>query len=102
LLLLVFSQDIGHPGGRPRASPPRQRLGASLTSLAGFQVSMTGRFWVSTEAYGDERALLAREAIRGALVRGPVDADIRDLGLPLAQLRPQVLSTNVRPGRKFL
>ena len=49
LLLLVVPQDVGHPGGGPQVPPPRQRPGAPTTSLAGFQVSTTGRFWVSTE-----------------------------------------------------
>ena len=37
------------PAGRPQPPRRRQRLGRA-TSLAGFQVSITGRFWVSTEA----------------------------------------------------
>jgi len=37
------------------AHPPRQRLAA--LQLAGFQVSITGRFWVSTEATTAQYAL---------------------------------------------
>jgi hypothetical protein len=49
LLLLVVAQDVGHVGGETTVpSPPSTSWGAA-TSLAGFQVSMTGRFGVSTE-----------------------------------------------------
>ena len=46
LLLPVIPQHVGHSGGRPQGSLPRQRHGAALP---GFQVSTTDRFWVSTE-----------------------------------------------------
>ena len=49
LLLLVVAQDVGHAGEGPRAPRRRQRLGPA-TVVAGFQVSISGRFWVSTEA----------------------------------------------------
>ncbi len=49
MLLLVVAQDVGHVGGETTVpSPPSTSWGAA-TSLAGFQVSTTGRFWVSTE-----------------------------------------------------
>ena len=44
--MLVAAQDI-HPGGGPHPRRRRQRPGA--LRLAGFQVSPTGRFWVSPE-----------------------------------------------------
>src|SRR5213594_3445663 len=49
---------------------------------------------------GDERALLAREAIRGALVGGAVDAHIGDLRLPLAELLAKVLLVDERTPRQ--
>jgi hypothetical protein len=42
------AQDVGHPGDEPEARRPLNVCAASL--LAGFQVSIIGRFWVSTEA----------------------------------------------------
>ena len=51
LLSLVVAQDVAHPGG---GSPPTrlsQRLGPSLL-MAGFQMSINGRIWVSAEAAG--------------------------------------------------
>jgi hypothetical protein len=49
LLFLLVAQDVAHPGEGPCPSTLRQRLGSSA-SLAGFQPSITGRFWPSTEA----------------------------------------------------
>jgi hypothetical protein len=49
LLLLVVAQDV-HLGAGPRSRRVRQRPGFGLLRLAGFQVSLTGRFWVSPEA----------------------------------------------------
>jgi hypothetical protein len=50
LLLLVVAQDVAHPGAGTRFPRLRQRLGPLLLVLvAGFQVSISGRFWVSTE-----------------------------------------------------
>jgi hypothetical protein len=48
LMLLLVAQNVGHPGGGARPLPPRQRL-EHLLVVAGFAVSMGGRFWVSTE-----------------------------------------------------
>lgn len=48
LLFLVVAQDVAHPNGAPCPSRRRQRLGA-LRAMAGFQVSINGRFLVSTE-----------------------------------------------------
>src|SRR6185295_2368817 len=52
LLLLVVAQDV-HLGAGPRSRRVRQRPGDLLLRLAGFQVSLTGRFWVSPEAESD-------------------------------------------------
>src|SRR5438876_274722 len=54
LMLLRVAQDVGHAGERGH-SPARHVnvLRRSVTSLAGFQVSTTGRFWVSTEGTAD-------------------------------------------------
>ena len=48
LLSSVLAQDVCHPGAGPQVPRLRQRLGALLL-VAGFQVSISGRFWVSTE-----------------------------------------------------
>src|SRR5262245_65734465 len=48
--------------GRARALPSRQLLGAVATSLVGFQVSTTGRFWASTEAIPGLQGLRVRAA----------------------------------------
>jgi hypothetical protein len=45
LLFLFFAQDIH----RRRIYPPLQLMSGSATSLAAFQVSTDGRFWVSPE-----------------------------------------------------
>src|ERR1700732_3360526 len=47
LLFLFFAQDIAHV--TERNSPPVQCPDSAI-SLAGFQVSTYGRFWVSPEA----------------------------------------------------
>jgi hypothetical protein len=49
LLFLFFAQDIAHV--TERNSPPVQCPDSAI-SLAGFQVSTHGRFWVSPEAIG--------------------------------------------------
>ena len=51
-------------------------------------------------AGGDELALLAGEAVGGALVGGAVDPHVGDLGLPLAELLPQVLLVDEGPARE--
>jgi hypothetical protein len=48
LLFLLFAQDIAHL--TERNSPPVQ-CPVSAISLAGFQVSTHGRFWVSPEVF---------------------------------------------------
>ena len=48
-------------------------------------------------AGGDERALLAGEAVGRALVGRAVDPHVSDLGLPLAKLLPQVLLVDEGP-----
>ena len=57
LLPSLVAQDVNHPGGGSRPPPPRQRLGP-YPLMAGFQVSINGRFWVSTEV---TRALVRSE-----------------------------------------
>src|SRR6266545_1443265 len=49
LLLSVVSQDVGHADGESTLSTAASTSWGAATSLAGFQVSTTGRFWVSTE-----------------------------------------------------
>jgi len=46
----VSLKMLAMPEEGPRSRPPRQRL-ERLLSMAGFQVSIYGRFWVSTEAH---------------------------------------------------
>ena len=48
LLSFLVSQDVAHAAQERRVPRRRQRLG-SLSEMAGFQVSINGRFWVSTE-----------------------------------------------------
>src|SRR2546426_12346806 len=45
----VSLKVLAMPAEGPRSRPPRQRL-ERLLPMAVFQVSMYGRFWVSTEA----------------------------------------------------
>jgi hypothetical protein len=47
LLFLFFAQDIAHAEGAYRGSDRSQCPGLSL---AGFQVSLIGRFWLTPEA----------------------------------------------------
>jgi len=47
LLFLLFVQDIGHAHGAYK--PPPDSMSRTLLSLAGFQVIITGRFWVIAE-----------------------------------------------------
>src|SRR5438445_13488257 len=52
----VSLKMLAMPAEGPRSLPPRQRL-ERLLPMAVFQVSMYGRFWVSTEAqYRDYEA----------------------------------------------
>ena len=50
MLLLRVAQDVGHAGGGTTVPTAAQRL-ERLLSMAGFQVSIYGRFWVSAEAH---------------------------------------------------
>src|SRR5437763_13469199 len=43
----ALAQDVGHPGDEPEARRPLNVRADPL--LAGFQLSIIGRFWVSTE-----------------------------------------------------
>jgi len=56
-LLSLLIQDVAHGRDGAQGSGGRQRLGR-LGVVAGFQVSIDGRFWVSTEAFvaADTRA----------------------------------------------
>jgi hypothetical protein len=47
MFLLLGTQDVAHPPGGSCAPPNGQR---PSSSLAGFQVFPTGRFWVFPEA----------------------------------------------------
>ena len=47
---LCLLQDVAHPGEGHQVRRPRQRLGRRQL-IAGFEVSINCRFWVSTEAY---------------------------------------------------
>jgi hypothetical protein len=51
LLLFRVVQDVAHAGDRTCVLRPRQRPGPCQL-IAGFQVSINCRFWVSTEAAG--------------------------------------------------
>ncbi|MGA9803896.1 MAG: hypothetical protein WA383_22205, partial [Terriglobales bacterium] len=50
-----FVQDIGHAHGAYK--PPRDSMSRTLLSLAGFQVIITGRFWVIAEVDELDRPL---------------------------------------------
>lgn len=63
----LVAQDVGHAGGGTTVPPAASTSWRAPASLAGFQVSTTGRFWVSTEAQllaplGSDRSGLARIA----------------------------------------
>src|SRR5208337_3310381 len=62
LLFLLFVQDIGHAHGAYK--PPRESMSRTLLSLAGFQVIITGRFWVIAEDIAGV-GILARFSISG-------------------------------------
>ena len=47
LLFLFFAQDIAHGDGAYRLSS--QSMSRASLSLAGFQVTIIGRFWVTAE-----------------------------------------------------
>src|SRR2546426_969971 len=51
-------------------------------------------------AGGDQLAPLAGEAVRGTLMRGAVNADVRDFDLPLAELFPEILLVDEGAPRK--
>ncbi|HZL49854.1 MAG TPA: tyrosine-type recombinase/integrase, partial [Terracidiphilus sp.] len=57
-LFLFFAQDIAHV--TERNSPPVQCPDSAI-SLAGFQMSTYGRFWVSPEVHFDEKGGKSRE-----------------------------------------
>ena len=58
LLSFLVSQDVAHAAQERRVPRRRQRLGP-LSEMAGFQLSINGRFWVSTEVGDLERLLSA-------------------------------------------
>jgi hypothetical protein len=51
IVLLLLVQDVAHPDEGHHRPRPRQRLGRCQL-IAGFEVSLNGRIWVSTEASG--------------------------------------------------
>ena len=55
LLASLSLKTFAIPAAGPRLAAPRQRL-ERLPRLAGFQVSINGRFWVSTEVPGTRSA----------------------------------------------
>src|SRR2546427_1986013 len=61
----VSLKMLAMPAEGPRSLPPRQRL-ERLLPMAVFQVSMYGRFWVSTEAV---MVQLQRVKVAGVAVR---------------------------------
>src|SRR5262249_38748344 len=64
LLFLFFAQDIAHV--TERNSPPVQCPDSAI-SLAGFQVSTYGRFWVSPEELASDGCSNRRVWVRGLL-----------------------------------
>jgi len=50
LLFLVVSQDVGHAGGMSTLTPAASTSWGVAYVTGRFQLSTTGRFWVSTEA----------------------------------------------------
>ena len=72
LLSFVFSQDVAHARQEHAVPDRRQRLGA-LSEMAGFQPSINGRFWVSTEACVSPRLRGSRRrAAQPAAWRGSI------------------------------
>jgi hypothetical protein len=53
LLFLFLAQDIAHEDGGYRPHVRVNVLGDGL-QLAGFQMTLTGRFWVTPEAFVSE------------------------------------------------
>src|ERR1700721_3686074 len=47
LFASLFAQDISHP---TEANGPRRKLCLDLFAMAGFQVTLYGRFWVTAKA----------------------------------------------------
>src|SRR6266545_5779316 len=71
----VSLKMLAMPAEGPQSRPPRQRL-ERLLSMAGFQVSMYGRFCVSTEATGargGRRCCSLRQAEREVVSRGSAE-----------------------------
>ena len=52
LLSFLFGQDVAH-AGQEHAVPDRRQRPGPLSEMAGFQASINGRFWVSTEVAVD-------------------------------------------------
>ncbi len=64
LLLYSLVQDIAHGRKPPSGTYRRQRLSSSVV-VAGFQVSTSGRIWVSTEARGSPHSRPRASAFSG-------------------------------------
>src|SRR2546429_8356928 len=74
----VSLKMLAMPAEGPRSLPPRQRL-ERLLPMAVFQVSMYGRFWVSTEATEGQRTtkLLLDEVTRDVFTSLPCKIFLR-------------------------
>jgi hypothetical protein len=86
LLFLFFAQDIAHV--TERNAPPVQCPDSAI-SLAGFQVSTYGRFWVSPEVPVEEDFFLASSWTAIALTNPPDFSDVRK-SLPDFPLLPSL------------
>src|ERR1700730_12800791 len=87
LLFLFFAQDIAHL--TKRNSPPVQCPDSAI-SLAGFQVSTNGRFWVSPEDPKAKSRAMDLSDVKGHMVRvfNHMREQIGDL--PVGQKEPDV------------
>src|SRR5436309_15644323 len=87
----VSLKMLAMPAEGPRSLPPRQRL-ERLLPMAVFQVSMYGRFWVSTEEAVHSRLVSHRQPlpvrIDGELNRGVAELPL-DVRGRLALLEQQ-------------
>jgi hypothetical protein len=80
------------------ARPPRQRLAA--LQLAGFQVSITGRFWVSTEGVANS-ARPTEQARRIARAFAQAEIEHRIVSLPDQGLLIHMNHCDVAVGKKM-
>src|SRR5262245_55313440 len=86
LLLSMLVQDVAHGRDGARSSGGRQRLGR-LCLVAGFQVSIDGRFWVVYRGFRDVHGIapITKEVLiqRTAEYKQWVEAFARDHGVPI-------------------